>query len=470
MSTLQNCPHCGESLPPPRKVSGLGRSSIRRVLFPHSSEKRTYTAFLDHAFSLTSTDYLASTLSVPEREFYPDGGRQAWLAVAGAFMCILTSTGWISCSAIFQSYYESTLLINSSRFEISWISSTALFCVLFFQLFTGKVFDNYGPRWLLILGSLLHVTGLLAESFSREYYQVFLSHSIISPFGQSMINSAAVLSLPTWFKVRRSLATGIAYTGASVGAILLPIVLERLLPIVGYSWTIRISALVMFTLLVPAYFTVKSNLQPTPSSVTIREYLRPFRDIQFCVLEAGTFFFWLAIDIPATFIIVSATSRHVNPAIVQYLVVIMNVGGCIGRLFCTRIADTWGRWNAMIVLLVFTSISVLALWLPSRGEAMLITFALLYGFGCSPALSMLPVLVAGISPIEEIGIRTGINQAAAGFAALIGVPIAGAIVTATEGSFIWAAGFTGMCYLVSTLCICVVRICFQGAVASSWKI
>ncbi|KAH8649164.1 major facilitator superfamily domain-containing protein [Xylariales sp. PMI_506] len=475
MPPLHNCPHCGQSLPPPLRSSTLGRPSIRRVLFPHSLERRAYTAFLDNAFSLTSTDTLASTLSIPERtvkgESYPDGGLQAWLAVAGAFACIFTSTGWLSCNAVFQSYYESTLLVNSSRFDISWISSTALFFMLFSQLFAGKIFDNYGPRILLAVGSAMHVTGLLADSFSREYYQVFLTHGIISPIGQSMISSAAILSLSTWFQTRRSLATGIAYTGSSAGAIILPIVLGRLLPAVGYGWTMRVSALIMLTLLVPANLAVRSNLQPIPSAITFREYLRPFKDINFCILETGTLFFFLAMYIPTTYIIVSATALNVNPLIVQYIVVIMNFAGLIGRLMCTYMADIWGRWNAMIALLAFTSMSVLALWLPSRAEATLVAFALLYGLGSNPALSMFPVLVAGISSIEEIGVRTGINQAAAGFAALVGVPIAGAIVAASGGgSFMWAAGFAGMCCVVSALCMCVVRIRLSGAVAPSWKV
>lgn len=112
----------------------------------------------------------------------------------------------------------------------------------------------------------------------------------------------------------------------------------------------------------------------------------------------------------------------------------------------------------MIFLTGFSGISALALWTLAAGDGVMIAFALLFGFSFNPALSMFSVLVASISPIEELGARLGINQTASGFAAFIGLPIGGAIVAASNGSFIWAAAFTGICCLISSACICIIRV------------
>lgn len=53
--------------------------------------------------------------------------------------------------------------------------------------FVGKLFDNYGPRYLLLAGTVLHVFGLMMASVSKEYYQFILSQGVCSPIGASML-------------------------------------------------------------------------------------------------------------------------------------------------------------------------------------------------------------------------------------------------------------------------------------------
>jgi hypothetical protein len=147
ISSTPCCPRCG------RRVSSSLKKAVR-----FSPEKTWHTTLIANAFSSTSVDTLASTLYIPDRlsstrpsrelisagtispslsndtciedckftdQSFPDGGTRAWLTVAGAFACIFTTVGWFSCNAVFQSYYESTLLPTSSRFELSWIASTS---------------------------------------------------------------------------------------------------------------------------------------------------------------------------------------------------------------------------------------------------------------------------------------------------------------------------------------------------------
>lgn len=63
--------------------------------------------------------------------------------------------------------------------------------VVFFMLaggpFVGKIFDDYGPRYLLAAGTFLHVFGLMMASISTKYYQFLLSQAICSAIGASML-------------------------------------------------------------------------------------------------------------------------------------------------------------------------------------------------------------------------------------------------------------------------------------------
>jgi hypothetical protein len=61
---------------------------------------------------------------IPPRFVPPDGGKKAWLCVAGAFCCIFVSFGWITCVGTFQSYYQTVALKEYSPQAIAWIPST----------------------------------------------------------------------------------------------------------------------------------------------------------------------------------------------------------------------------------------------------------------------------------------------------------------------------------------------------------
>ena len=99
-----------------------------------------------------------------------------------------------------------------------------------------------------------------------------------------------------------------------------------------------------------------------------------------------------------------------------------------GRILPPYLADHLGRFNLMILTTLACIIFVLALWLPSRSNSTAIVFAALYGFTGGSAVSLAPALIAQISEIREIGVRSGTYFAIAAFAALTGTPIAGALL------------------------------------------
>jgi MFS family permease len=70
---------------------------------------------------------------------------------------------------------------------IAWISSLMIFFMFFFGPIIGKLYDNYGPRWLLIIGTFLEVFGLMMTSISTEYYQILLAQGVCASGGASTI-------------------------------------------------------------------------------------------------------------------------------------------------------------------------------------------------------------------------------------------------------------------------------------------
>lgn len=129
------------------------------------------------------------------------------------------------------------------------------------------------------------------------------------------------------------------------------------------------------------------------------------------------------------------------------------------------IADKLGRFNVTVVMLLLSAIMVLGLWLPGRGDGAIITFAVLFGFSSGAGIGLAPVLIAGVSPIEELGFRVGTILSLAAIGSLTSPPIAGAIVADDGGSYRFAAVFGGVNFLIATMGVALLRVKLGG-----WKL
>ncbi len=98
----------------------------------------------------------------------------------------------------------------------------------------------------------------------------------------------------------------------------------------------------------------------------------------------------------------------------------------------------------MLFTTFFSCIIVLALWLPSHSNAPIIIFAALYGFSSGAFVSMVPTLIAQISDIRQIGVRSGTTFCIISVAGLLGSPIAGALVTRDQGKYLYLQIFCGV--------------------------
>ena len=129
-------------------------------------------------------------------------------------------------------------------------------------------------------------------------------------------------------------------------------------------------------------------------------------------------------------------------------------GSVFGRTVPNVIADKVGRFNVMIVMSFFTTILILALWLPASGNAPLLAFAALFGIGSGAGIGLTPALCAQVSPIKDIGVRTGTIFAISSIAALTGSPIGGQIIADSLGSFRNSQIFAGVtCFAGASLFI-----------------
>jgi MFS transporter, MCT family, aspergillic acid transporter len=316
----------------------------------------------------------------------------------------------------------------------------------------GKIFDKYGPRYLILVGSLLHVFGLMMASLSTEYYQIILSQGVCSAIGVAAVYQPALTCIVGWFDKKRGIAFGILATGSSLGGVVFPIMLNRIFATLGYGWALRISAFLILFLLVIANLTVRTRHPPRPSQLSKDQLLRPFQERGSVLLLAGLFLLTFGIFAPITFLPVRALAAGFDTDLAQYLVAILNAASLFGRLASGFAADKLGKFNAFCISCYATGIFILGLWIPASSQAAIIAFSALFGFFSGAYVSLLGALVAQLSPLPEIGYRTGLAFLICAGPGLATSPIAGAILVNT-GSWTNLMVFSGVFTLVGTTVI-----------------
>lgn len=168
----------------------------------------------------------------------------------------------------------------------------------------------------------------MMTSISSEYYQFLLAQGICSPIGTSAIFHTSITSINTWFRRRRALALGIAFSGSGVGGIIFPIMITRIIPALDFGWAIRICAFTSLFLLLITNLTVRSRLthkRKTPLCHP-RDFIRPLREMPFVLTSAATFFLYWGLFLPFAFIPTQAQRYGMSGYLASYLLAIFNAG------------------------------------------------------------------------------------------------------------------------------------------------
>jgi MFS family permease len=168
------------------------------------------------------------------------------------------------------------------------------------------------------------VFGLMMTSLSSKYYQFVLAQGIVSSAGASAIFYPAVSALVTWFLKRRSFALGIVASGSSLGGVIFPIMIQKLIPQIGFPWTMRAAAFMILGLLIFANLTVKARIPPSPKPLILMEFITPFTEIPFVFTSLGSFFVFFGLFIPFNYIILQAIKGGMSEDLASYLPSIIN--------------------------------------------------------------------------------------------------------------------------------------------------
>lgn len=393
-----------------------------------------------------------------DNDDYPEGGLRAWLVVLGAWLALFASLGLMNILATFQTYISSNQLQEYDTSSVGWIFSLYTFVSFFMGIYVGPLFDKYGPRWLILSGTLSLSLSLMFMSISYELWHFLLAFGLLSGIASSLLFTPSIAAIGHFFKARRGFATGIAATAGSIGGIVFPLMLQRLFTTVGWAWAIRTLAFLCLAVTVVSNFLIRSRL-PAAKDASPHPDIRIFRNRAFAWTTLAVFLLEFALFIPLTYISSYALSKGFSSTFATNLISILNSGSVVGRVLPGWYADKIGPFNANMISVLLTAIGCFTIWLPAGHTAPgIIIFALLFGFASGSNISLVPVSIGRLCKTRNYGRYYATCYTLVSIAVLIGIPIAGKIVDNNGGEYWGLIVTTGVVYLASLAAFAMVKV------------
>lgn len=421
----------------------------------------------------------------PRAPEYPDGGVRAWGVAVGTAGIMFSTLGYVNSwgyvykevqlhdqtstqltiQSVYQAYYHTHQLHDETSSAISWIGSLQSFFLFGSSLVGGPLFDRYGAK-VIYPPALVFVFTIFMTSLCKEYYQFMLAQGVLGGVSQGLIMSPAMAATPQYFNKKRGTAMGIAVAGSSIGGVILPIALNRMLTktSLGFGWSVRIEAFLILGVLAVSCPLIRARVPPRKSNFLLP---RAFKELNYTSLIIGAWFTFLGLYPPLFYLPSYGIAQGMNPTLAFYLSAILNAASFPGRIVPAVLSDKFGRLNTFAAAGITTGVLTLC-WQRVEGNAGVIVFTALFGFFSGAIISGGTVaLTSCTKDAKNVGTYMGMGMACISISGLIGPPISGAL-NDTKLGYDAISIFAGLASLIGGLFVFFAVKPLSGLTLLSW--
>ncbi|KAJ5909040.1 hypothetical protein N7495_001722 [Penicillium taxi] len=367
-----------------------------------------------------------------ERGDFPEHSWAAWSCLLGSFLMMFPSFGFQTAVGSVQDYISTHQLADYNISDVGWITAVLVFLTLFLGVQVGPLFDRYGPRVLIICGSIASFASYMLLAECTKYWHFMLCLGVLGGVSSAIITTVSISVLSHWFYRRRGLASGICMAGSSAGGATIPLVLRTLYRKYDWLWSIRIIAFMALGSYTVGVYLIKARL-PINSNSMVTIDLRALASPRLCFLAAAVFSFEFIIFGCAALLPTYVRYAGFDENVQYYSLTVLNGMSILGRILPGFAADQVGRFNILFSMVCATLIIMAGIWLPygSHDEATFYIVVAIFGFGSGGWLSLAPVCAGQLCKTEEYGRFYGTIYVVAAFGVLLTVPVGGKLLQST---------------------------------------
>ncbi len=156
-----------------------------------------------------------------------------WYVLAAGFLLLFFQSG---------ARFSFGLMFKPMIAELGWnrasISSAFFLHMVFFALtlsVAGKLYDRYGPRWVILVSTVLITAGYTSTSRITALWQFHFFYGVVTAVGVGGASVPLIAALMSkWFTRRRGLAISLSLSGSCLGQFVLVPIINWI--VLAYGW------------------------------------------------------------------------------------------------------------------------------------------------------------------------------------------------------------------------------------------
>lgn len=313
-----------------------------------------------------------------------------------------------------------------------------------FGFIAGWMIDRYGPRRLMLSGSLMMGFALVGLSFAGNltmFYLFYLFNALGYVLGGPI---PCQVLISRWFDKNRGKAMGIAYLGIGAGGAIVPLLAAGLEKQFGWHLALGILGLLVVLISLPmAWFIRDPTSRQTVVKAEEKKTMPPIKNI----LKRPEFYL-LALGSMCAIGTVGGIGQHLKlylrdleftqseAAQVMSFVLLASL---IGRVLMGFLSDLVSRKYVMILIYLLVASAIPLLMLPDF-QGRIYLFAVIYGIGLGGDYMIIPLMAGDLFGVKVLGRVMGIILVADGVAESMFPVLVGALYNEATKSY--NLGFT----------------------------
>ncbi|KAF2173734.1 hypothetical protein M409DRAFT_62010 [Zasmidium cellare ATCC 36951] len=310
-----------------------------------------------------------------------DGGKDAWLVLAGVFALESVVWGFPFSFGVFQEYYASHEPFSKDSSTTAAISTTASGIMYLSSPLVALVLQRWPHirRPSGIVGLIIMLAALVGASFCNSSIGLLATQGIMFAVGGLTLYFPAMLVIDEWFIQRKGLAFGICWTATGTSGAIIPFLFQWLLNQYGFRTALRVWAVISACIVPPALMVMKTRIPPSQVSSLRPLNLSFLKQQPFWWFQAGNFAQGLAYFVPLLWIPSFASAQGFPSISGTLALALLNIAACGGLLLQGFLVDRFSVSIVMLGVTLISALSIFLLWGFTVSQPILYVFVILWG-------------------------------------------------------------------------------------------
>jgi len=351
-----------------------------------------------------------------------------WYILSASFVILFLTTGArFSFGVAFKSLMAEFGWNRGTVSLVFFINMTAYALSL---IIAGRAYDRYGPKWVIVISTILLSAGFMSVSFIDTLWQFFICYGLLAAIGMSGTTVPLFAALMSkWFIKRRGLAVSLGLTGSCMGQFVLVPIFTIMVLRYGWRTSYFCLSLVMLVVIITLAVTVikgdPEDFGLEPYGYDDRSIAEGQKDEKLPDMNPGdlglkdaakTYSFWLFVTVMficgsgdfmvTTHLIPFVTDYDISPATAGNMLAWLGLMSLPGILIAGPLSDSIG--NKIPIALTFVlRVFLFILLLKYHNLISLYIFALVFGFTLLITAPLNPILVGKLYGFSNVGLISG---------------------------------------------------------------